>query len=288
MVSRRQLLEAGLHPQAITHRLTKGRLHPVFRGVYAVGRPELSRSGRWMAAVLSCGPGAALSHASAASLHGIPVAEFGGIEVSVFAQRAPRRPGIVVHRRALGPQDLTLRHGIPVTTPICTLVDLALRLGPARLEAAINEAVKGDLTDPDALRTALDGLAGRAGAARLRETLDRRTFRLTDSELERRFLRLVARSGLPTPATANIVNGFRVDFHWAELGLVVETDGLRYHSTPAQQTKDRQRDQVHAASGLTSLRFTHAQVRFSPGYLERTLAAVARRLEAQGRSPRPL
>ena len=70
------------------------------------------------------------------------------------------------------------------------------------------------------------------------------------------------------------VNGFRVDFYWPELGLVVETDGLRYHRTPAQQAKDRRRDQAHVAAGLTALRFTHEQVVRESEYVEETLAAV--------------
>jgi very-short-patch-repair endonuclease len=147
-----------------------------------------------------------------------------------------------------------------------------------RLERAINEATKLDLTDPEALRAALDGLAGRPGVGVLREVLDRRTFVLTDSELERRFLRLVRAAGLPLPRTREMVNGFRVDFHWPELGLVVETDGLRYHRTPAQQATDRLRDQAHTAAGLTTLRFTHSQVRFSAMHVERILTGVAGRL----------
>lgn len=116
----------------------------------------------------------------------------------------------------------------------------------------------------------------------VRDTLDRRTFTLTDSELERLFLPIALRAGLPLPLTQQRVNGFRVDFHWPELGLVVETDGLRYHRTPAQQAKDRLRDQAHAAAGLTPLRFTRAQVRFEPDHVGRTLAAVAERLRAAG------
>jgi very-short-patch-repair endonuclease len=76
------------------------------------------------------------------------------------------------------------------------------------------------------------------------------------------------------------VNGFKVDFYWPELGLVVETDGLRYHRTPAQQARDRFRDQAHATAGLTPLRFTHAQVRFEPGHVQATLIAVAHRRRA--------
>jgi very-short-patch-repair endonuclease len=116
----------------------------------------------------------------------------------------------------------------------------------------------------------------------VRTTLDRRTFMLTDTELERRFLVIARRAGLPRPQTQQRLNGFRVDFYWPDLRLVVETDALRYHRTPAQQAKDRVRDQAHAATGLTPLRFTRAQVRFEPEHVARTLAAVAGRLRAAG------
>jgi very-short-patch-repair endonuclease len=186
-----------------------------------------------------------------------------------------------VHRRkGLRQVDLTVRHGIPVTAPVLTLVDCAGRSGPAEIERMVNEADRLDLIDPEGLRRALGAYRGRRGVARLRATIDRRTFRLTDSELERRFLRLVAMAGLPVPVTGVPVNGFKVDFHWPELSLVVETDGLRYHRTAAQQARDRIRDQTHAAVGLTTLRFTHAQVRFEGRRVMGTLVAVMRRLKA--------
>lgn len=281
VITRRQLLAFGLTPSAIRHRLAEGRLHRVFRGVYAVGRPELGRHGRWMAAVLACGEGAALSHDSAAALYGIR-AGTGQIHVSVPFPRDPCLPGITVHRRSAF--EVTRRRGIPVTTPVCTLVDLATRMSADGLEAAVNEADKLGLTDPETLRTALRGLGRRPGTAKLARLLDRRMFRLTDSALERRFLRLVARAGLPAPLTRQWVEGFRVDFYWPALGLIVETDGLRYHRTPAQQAHDRRRDQAHAAAGLTVLRFTHAQVVFEPRHVEDTLRAVTRRL-GLGRIP---
>jgi very-short-patch-repair endonuclease len=174
--------------------------------------------------------------------------------------------------------ELATRAGIPVTSPIRTLVDLASIVEPARLERAVNEADRLELVDPSRLREALEGLR-EPGVGRLRELLDRRTFRLTDSELESRFLALVRRAGLPLPRTRQWVNGYRVDFFWPEIGLVVETDGLRYHRTPAQQAKDRLRDQAHAAAGLTTLRFTHSQVRFEPDQACATLAAVISRLD---------
>jgi very-short-patch-repair endonuclease len=108
--------------------------------------------------------------------------------------------------------------------------------------------------------------------------LGARTFRLTDSELERRFLRIVEKARLPRPLTQQNVAGFRVDFFWPDLGLVVETDGLTYHRTPSQQARDRLRDQAHLAAGLTPLRFTHAQVRYEPNRVAETLALLMSRL----------
>jgi very-short-patch-repair endonuclease len=278
IVARWQLLELGFNRRAIEHRIAKGRLHPVWRGVYVVGRPELTREGRWMAAVLACGTGAVLSHVSAAVLWEIRPKSSGPIHVTLIARRS-ERPGIVAHRRTtLTDEDITQRLRIPVTTPITTLIDNAPSLSRDELEAAINEADKRNLVDPETLRAALDGRFHRPGAAALRSTLDRRTFTLTESELERRFLPLARRAGLPAPKTGVRVNGYKVDFYWPDLKLVVETDGLTYHRTPAQQARDRLRDQTHSAAGLTPLRFTRAQVKFEPDHVRTTLAAVARRL----------
>jgi very-short-patch-repair endonuclease len=275
VVSSRQLASLGFSRRSIQHRIARGRLHRVMRGVYAVGRPELTRRGFWMAAVLACGPGAVLSHRSAAALWGIRREAAAVIEVSLASTNRRRRPGIRVHRRRrMEPDELALREGIPLTSPIRTLIDLAAVVEGGALERAVNEADRLDLVNPERLREALDGLPRLPGVARLRALLDLRTFRLTDSELERRFLALTSRAGLPPPRTRQRVNGFRVDFFWPELGLVVETDGLRYHRTPSQQARDVVRDQAHAAAGLTSLRFTHVQVRFEATRVGETLVAV--------------
>jgi very-short-patch-repair endonuclease len=281
-VARRQLLELGCSTDWIAHRLATGRLHRVRRGVYAIGRPQLTREGQWMAAVLACGPDAVLSHDSAAALWGMAKERVSEIHVSGPCHVSRRHAGLRVHRRAaLSDGEIEHRLGIPVTSVPTTLIDVAATLQPNRLEAAINEADKLDLIDPERLRATLDARSPRPGLGRLRATLDRRTFTLTDSELERRFLPIARRAGLPPPAPRDRkVNGYEVDFFWPELGLVVETDGLRYHRTPAQQAKDRVRDQVHAAAGLTPLRFTRAQVRFEPAYVRATLVAVVQRLRA--------
>ncbi len=198
-----------------------------------------------MAAVLACGPGAVLSHSSAGELFGILPSAKGPIEVSVPTRRSVRQPGVKVYRRSLRATDVTSHRGIPVTTPACTLVDLAQDSRCPRLERAVNEADKLGLITVEALRDALAGFGGRRGVRPLRTALDRHTLALTDSELERRFLPIARTAGLASPRTQQRVNGFRVDFYWPELGLVVETDGWRFHRTPAQQARDRTRPNAH-------------------------------------------
>jgi very-short-patch-repair endonuclease len=275
-----QLRELGFSAREVERRTGNGRLHRIERGVYAVGRRELTRRGRWMAAVLGGGPRAVLSHSSAAALWGIAAQQANQVDISIPSSSGQRRPGIQIHRRPHLPKtDLTIRDGIPVTKPVRTLIDIARRLDPPRLERAVNEADRLDLVDSEALFEALDDYTGQPGVGPLRELLGERTFRLTDSELERRFLCLVAEARVPAPVTGMRLNGFKVDFYWPHLALVVETDGLRYHRTPAQQARDRLRDQAHTAAGMTPLRFTHAQVRFEARYVRETLLAVVRRLE---------
>lgn len=231
-----------------------------------------------MAAVLACGPGALLSHRSAAAHWGLLLPEPRTIDVSLRTGSGRRRPGLVVHRRpGLPDEDVTTHRGIPVTGVVRTLLDVATRVPAARLERAVNEADRLDLVDPESLRAGLVGREGQAGVRRLRALLDRETFRLTESELERRFLRIARAAGLPAPVTQARLNGHRVDFYWPELGLVVETDGLRYHRTAERQARDARRDQAHVAAGLTVLRFSHAQVRRERRRVAATLTAVARR-----------
>jgi very-short-patch-repair endonuclease len=266
----------GLTSKAIAHRIHAGRLHPLWRGVYAVGRPGVGQRGRWMAAVLSCGPHALLSHRSAAALWGMTRGAT-QLEVVVPAGIARRRPGITAHRRAgLDAEDRRVVHGIPVTDPVATLIDLSSCAPTWQMERAINEADRLDLIDPEALGIAIESLSRRPGIGRLKRLLDSQTF--TDSRLERRFLAIVRSASLPLPETQVWVNGYRVDFYWPHLGLVVETDGLRYHRTAGEQATDRRRDQTHTAAGLTTVRFAESQIRFEPQQVKATLASVVTRL----------
>jgi very-short-patch-repair endonuclease len=288
IVTRAQLMTLGLSRRGIEHRIARGRLHVVGRGIYAVGRPELTPQGRWMAAVLACGgPGvAALSHSSAAALFKIGTEQAAAIEVSRCSPDPIRTPGIRVHRRpALRDGWYGFYEGIPITSPVQTLIDLATRHGRVAMERAMNEADKLGLVRTDDLRTALDDHPGEPGVARLRLIIDRATFCFTRSELERAFLPLLRQAGLPGPQTSVVVNDYEVDFYLPDLGLVIETDGLTYHRTPAEQKKDRERDQAHTASGLTCLRFTHGQIKYDPDHVLRTLRATSAWLRAPSPSP---
>lgn len=276
VVARRQLLALGYTSRAIEHRLKTGRLHPVRRGVYAVGREEFSREGEWMAAVLACGEGAFLTHLSAGALYGICAERPGRIEVAVRDANGRRHPDIRVRRRpAVIDREVVMVRAIPVTSPVQTMIDLATVQGPRHLLRSINEADKLDLIDAESLRRAIEERPGEAGVRPLRRLLDRDVFVLSAEELERLFLPLALQSDLPLPQTKVMVNGFEVDFFWPDLGLVVETDGWRYHRTPAAQARDALRDQTHTAAGLTTLRFSHRQVKSDPGHVRRILTRTA-------------
>lgn len=282
IVTRRQLLALGFGRRSIEHRLARGRLFPVSLGVYAVGWPALDRRRQWMAAVLAGGDGAALSHRSAAGLWGIGQ-EGSWIEISVRRRCELRRPGIRFRGRpSLAPGDIVLQEDIPVTSPAQTLVDLAIELDPVPLERAVNDADKRDLIDPEALREDLTRFGGEPGVRPLRRLLDRLFFRLSDSELEIYFRRIIRAARLPMPLTKQRVNRFEVDFFWPGLGLVVETDGLRYHRTPSAQLRDARRDRAHVMAGMTPLRFTHYEVRYEPSRvraeLVKTIAMLQKRI----------
>ena len=233
-----------------------------------------------MAALLACGRGAYLSHRSAAGLYGIGK-ERGRIEVTLVRRGEHARPGIEVRARpSLPSHDVGTHKGVPVTSPVRTLLDLATLEPPNRLERAVNEADKRDLIDPESLRRAIEGHAGEPGVRPLRRVLDRDTFLLSDDELELLFHPLAREAGLPLAESKVLVNGFEVDFFWPDLGLVVETDGWRYHRTPSAQTRDALRFQLHTASGLTPIRFSHWQVKHEPDHVVAILGATASRLQA--------
>ena len=281
MITHVQLRELGYTAEAIRHRLRSGRLFALWPGVYAVGRPNVTRLGRWKAATLACGPRSALCGESGAALLDLRSREGRSIEVAVpeGARRSAR--GIEVRRCRDLASHVTQAHAIPVCSTPLLLVQLSVRLGRDGIEEAINRADKLDLVDPETLRGAIEELRGRPGVASLRRILDRHTFRLSDSQLERHFRPIARRAGLPDPEMGARVNGLKVDFWWPSLNLVVETDGLRFHRTAITQTRDLRRDHTHDRAGIAHLRFSHAQIAYEPGYVQEQLEVKHRQIEAR-------
>lgn len=279
VITRLQLRALGFSHEAIRHRLARGRLRPVYPGVYAVGQLPLTERGEWMAAVLACGDTAALSHDSAAALWKLTKGAKTDIHVSILSQRR-FRTGIVIHRRTA--LKTTTKDGIRTTTPAQTLIDVAATWPQPKLEQAIGEADLRRVVGLRALRTAATK-AGRSGAP-LRSVIDRVTFRVTQSELEREFLRLIKRAGLPLPGTQARFGDTRVDFYWPDIGLVIETDGSHFHRSAVQQTNDRRRDQDHIRAGRTAMRITHAQVFHEPAETTTLLVDVFTACQCRRRS----
>lgn len=274
------MMAAGFSVGSIDHRVRRGLLRPVHRGVYRVG-PIVGRYQAEMAAVLACGPEAALSDRTAGALWGI-VSSKQEAPMHVMGPRSLRRPGsgIIVHRRGALPADeVTQRHGLPLTTPARTLIDLAAELGPYQLERALAGALRRELVVVEAIDALMLRHPGRPGYRNLRSLLDDAagpTF--TRSEAEARFLALMRKGGVERPRTNTVVNGLEVDFFWPDNGVVVEVDGFAFHANRGAFEDDRGRGTLLAAEGHVVLRFTWRQMVDQP---EKVLARVCMTLGAR-------
>jgi very-short-patch-repair endonuclease len=257
IVSIAQLRAAGLTDDAVKRRVRSGRLHRLYRGVYAVGHTALGNEGRWMAAVLACGAGAVLSHRSAAELWTMLSPGSGVIHVTVpIPGGRRRRPGIRLHRFPSLPTSATThRNGIAVTTPARTIADLRRVASPDEARCAIREAEFAGLDVADE-------------ASRDSEP--------TRSKLERRFLRLCRRHRLPLPEVNQRIGPYEVDFLWRECRLVVETDGWQGHRGRVAFEADRAKDLELKLLGYEVVRFTYRQVEKRPAAVAAKLRALLR------------
>ena len=287
VVSRTQLLGAGVGRHQIEHRLASGRLHPVHRGVYRVGHQAPGPPAREMAAVLACGPGAAISHRSAARMWEWIERDPGApIEMTVTRSRAPRLRGVRGHRTTRFDRgDVVLVARVPTTSPARTVLDVAPILPAHQLERIVAEAQVRRLVDHGAIRDQIDRNPGRPGTPALRSLLDLDGGPApTRSEAERRLVRLLRAADLPAPLVNARVGRFEVDFLWPEHRLAVEVDGYRYHANRRAFERDRARDAALAAAGYTVLRVTWRQMTRTP---ETVIARVAAALAARARTARP-
>ena len=256
IVTLAQLTEAGLRDRGVRDWVQSGRLHRLYRGIYAYGHDRLRVEGRWLAAVFACGPGAVLSHRDAAQLWELRQSSSALVDVTVPSRNGRmRRRGIRVHRSGrLAPEEVTTRHGIPVTTVARTLLDLADVLDRQALRRAVTEAEYTSRFDLDSLTAVVEANPGRRGR-RVIEAVEGRRHR-TRSPLEERFLRVLERYGVEEPESGVWLEGYEVDFVSPRAGLVVELDGVAAHGTRAAVRRDRKRDRVLWRAGFRTMRLT--------------------------------
>lgn len=289
VVARSQLLAAGLTRRMVGSRVRSRRLCPLHRGVYLLGglrgplEPERSRE---MAAVLACGPGAVVSHRSAAWIWELlpRPRETGPVEITVPRRARPRRPGILTHRSdALSADETTVLDALPVTTPGRTLRDLSTRIATRELSRAAARAERLGHTDAGELSELVARHRGRPGAPLLRAALHVEGGpAFTRSEAEERFLDLIGSGGLPAPEANVVVRGHELDFLWRAAGIAVEVDGFGFHASRRSFENDRRRDAELAAAGVYVIRVTWRQIVDEPSA---TLVHVAQAL-ARSTPPR--
>jgi hypothetical protein len=269
VIARRQLSAIGAGRGAIDHRVWSGRLRPIHRGVYGVGHRVLSPEGHWMAAVLATGPGAVLSHRSAAALWALrPTAR---ARVEITTERALHaRPGVHTHRAVLAPDEITTHNGIPTTTPARTLLDLAAVLPRQAVQTAVNEAEVLRLADATALHDLKVRHPRHRGISRLHDLQPAPT----RSELEARFVAFLDDAVLPRPNVNTLIEELEVDFAWPEHRLIAELDGFAFHATRRAFERDRARDRRLQAYGWRVVRITWRQLHDDPRQLAAELAAL--------------
>ncbi len=288
VVTRGQLLGAGLSERMVEWRLKTGRLRPLHSGVY-LASPVRPPRAREMAAVLAGGAGARVSHRNAGWLWDLVARPPDSAlpELKVPLRRVVRRPGLVVYRGEDLKGEVVARvDGIPVTSPATTLVDLARVLSDRALEKAVARADRAGLVGSSELGALVDRTRGRRGIATLAAVLEYEGGpAFTRSELEDRFVDQLRRFGLPAPKLNVRVMGFEVDCYWAMARLAVELDGARYHGAWRSQEDDRRRDAVLAAADIQVIRVTwHQLVRETEPTMVRIGQALALRGERQRRT----
>jgi very-short-patch-repair endonuclease len=261
-----QLVPLGYSTAGVQRRVEARRLHRLYGGVYAVGSPKVTQKGRWMAAVLACGPGAALSHRSAIALHGLrPGPGPRWPDVSAPRSRDGQR-GLKLHRpRELPDQDRVIVDGIPVTSIRRAVLEYAAVARPLEVRLALEAADRRGEVDGAAVNWLIENSRGRRSGRALRAMLAQYAEPpMTRSELEKRFLMIVRDAEIPTPSCNVVVAGHLVDYWWPRQRLVVELDGYEFHRTRDKFDSDRREDRELRLAGIEVLRFTDPDLKHAP------------------------
>ena len=287
LVTLTQVTRAGLTPEQLRTRVSRGSLERLSRTVLRIGGCPPSTEQRVLAAVWASGPTAVASHTTAAWLHGFESIRTpsGKPHVLVLRPATGNRRLAVVHQALdLRARDRCSVLGIPTTSPVRTLADLGAVVGPRRLEAAVDGALRDGLVSLDQLRRALFELwrPGPSGVGRLAAVLGDDEGGRPESWLERAALGLFAAAGLPTPEVQVVIDvdgsTFRLDFVFADGAVVVEVSGHRTHSTRRQRPADAERRNRLLLRGISVWEFTYEDVIERPRFVADTVrAAIATR-----------
>jgi hypothetical protein len=261
-VTRWQLLGLGVSRGLITGRLESGAWVAVHQGVYGIGPRRNDPVSRAAAAVLACGPGAVLSHASAASLWGFLPRWNGAMEVTTRAKRT--RPGITTHRcQSFQPRDVTHQHGVPTTTRARTLLDIAPSLPAKQLTRVVNDARRAHHVGLDALRDVLPRNPLHPGTKLLRPFIDNPA-NPTASAPEDLFLAFIKKYNLPTPVINLNLRRKQPDAYFPQHNLIVELDGWDFHKDRRAFEDDRERDAENLRHGTPTIRITEPRLTTDP------------------------
>lgn len=265
VVSTQQLLKLGVGEDMVWSRRVGGLLIPLYQGVFALGHRRLSREGRWMGAVLACGPGAVLSHFSAGHLWDL-CGSFGPVEVLRRSGGATHKDVRLHQTRRLEPHEVTVERGIPVVSVERALLDMAGRSDSRRLERMLVQADKSGRLSWSALNRILARRRGRKGAGRLRliaaevgpEAREARSVTEID------FLALWRRTEMPMPSVNVLVEGHLVDFLWLREKVIVETDSWGFHGDPGSFERDHETDVDLIAAGYDVHHATYKMLSCDP------------------------
>lgn len=276
VVARWQLLRGGITGRQIDVRMQSGRLHQLHRGVYLVGHNVPPQLAVEQVALLACGKRSVLSHRSAANLWDLlPYSASAKAWVTVPLGRGADRSALHVARAEVPRRDVRHRHGLRLTSPPRTIVDLSRLLDQGELERVVAEASYRRLASEVELEAQIEGNQGKRGVAKLRRVLDLPGGpRRTRSPAERAMLRLLRRAGITGYEANARVHGYEVDLLWREERLAVEIDGYEAHSGRVAFERDRLKVATLAAHGLTVIPITGRQVRDDPVGVTRRLRRV--------------
>jgi very-short-patch-repair endonuclease len=283
VVAHAKLVAAGVSANQIEWRLHSGRLHKLHRGVYLVGHRAAPPLAVEQAALFACGETAVLSHRSAANIWSLlPYPASAPAWVTIPPGRNADRPRIKIHRAGLLPREIRKRHGLRLTSPPRTILDLAPLLDEGELESVVAEAEYRRLASQCELAAQAEGNEGKRGVAKLRRVLGLPGGpQRTRSGGERAMLGVLRRAGIDGFETNARIHGYEVDFLWRDLGIVVELDGWDGHSGRVAFERDRMKIATLTAHGLTVIPVTGRHLGDDPSgvvhRLTRTLAAARTR-----------